>query len=116
MYRTGDLVRRRPDGNLEFLGRADHQVKVRGFRIELGEIEAALCQHAAVREAVVIARGDSGGQRRLVAYIVAADPSEATAGNLRTFLQDKLPEFIIPSAFVIIDSLPLTANGKLDRA
>lgn len=116
LYKTGDLARCLPGGNFEYLGRVDHQVKVRGFRIELGEIEAALCQHAAVREAVVIARGDSTAQRRLVAYVVPNDPSAATTGNLRTFLQDKLPEFIIPSAFVIIDSLPLTANGKLDRA
>ncbi|HSE17010.1 MAG TPA: amino acid adenylation domain-containing protein, partial [Pyrinomonadaceae bacterium] len=115
LYKTGDLARCLPDGNFEYLGRVDHQVKVRGFRIELGEIEAALRQHAAVREAVVIDRHDATAQRRLVAYIVARDPSAATAGNLRTFLQDKLPEFIIPSAFVIIDSLPLTTNGKLDR-
>ncbi|MFY9555517.1 MAG: amino acid adenylation domain-containing protein, partial [Blastocatellia bacterium] len=116
VYKTGDLARYLPDGSLEYLGRVDHQVKVRGFRIELGEIEAALCQHAAVREAVVIAREDSTAQRRLVAYIVASDPSAASPGALRTFLQDRLPEFIIPAAFVMMDTLPLTINGKLDRA
>ena len=111
MYNTGDLARYLPDGNIEFLGRADHQVKIRGFRIELGEIEAALGQHPAVREAVVLAREDAAGEKRLVAYVVA----ESTAEELRRFLKDKLPDHMVPAFFVLLDALPLLSNGKVDR-
>ncbi|HMK71848.1 MAG TPA: amino acid adenylation domain-containing protein, partial [Myxococcaceae bacterium] len=111
LYRTGDLARRRADGCVEFLGRLDHQVKVRGFRVELGEIETALGQHARVREAVVVARGDGPGEKQLVAYTVG----EATAGELRAHLRDRLPEYMVPSAFVALAAMPLSPNGKVDR-
>ncbi|HYP27952.1 MAG TPA: amino acid adenylation domain-containing protein, partial [Blastocatellia bacterium] len=116
LYKSGDLARFLPGGDFEYLGRADHQVKIRGFRIELGEIEAALVQHPGVREAVVLALDDTPSQKRLVGYIVAKDKELATAGNLRKFLQKLLPEILIPSAFVLMESFPLTSNGKLDRA
>ncbi|HVR96707.1 MAG TPA: non-ribosomal peptide synthetase, partial [Thermoanaerobaculia bacterium] len=112
LYRTGDLVRWLPDGDLEFLGRVDHQVKLRGMRVELGEIEAALAGHAAVRECAVLVLDDNG--RRLVAY-VAADPAAAGADELRAFLGESLPAYMVPSLFVFLDALPLTSNGKLDR-
>jgi amino acid adenylation domain-containing protein len=115
MYRTGDLARYMPDGNIEFLGRVDDQVKVRGFRIELGEIETVLSQHEGVREAVVVARPDERGGNRLVAYVVVSEGRTATAGELRRHLKDSLPEYMIPSAFVTLDALPLTPNGKIDR-
>jgi acyl carrier protein len=104
-----------PDGNIEFLGRIDQQVKIRGYRIELGEIETVLGQHSSLREAVVLAREDSPGDRRLVAYVVAAAGSAPSVDTLRGFLQQKLPEYMVPSAFMFLDSLPITPNGKLDR-
>jgi amino acid adenylation domain-containing protein len=113
LYRTGDLARELPGGDLHYLGRVDHQVKIRGFRVELGEIEAGLLRHPAVREAVVGARGDVA-DRRLVAWF-AAGPPAPTARELREHLQKFLPEFMVPSAFVRLDELPRTPNGKVDR-
>ncbi|MGZ5015804.1 MAG: non-ribosomal peptide synthetase, partial [Methylobacter sp.] len=113
LYKTGDLVRYRPDGNIDYLGRIDHQVKIRGFRIELGEIEARLLEIPAVKEAVVIAREDQPGDKRLAAYLVAADSIDVEA--LKARLKDTLPDYMIPGAFVLLDSMPLSANGKLDR-
>jgi amino acid adenylation domain-containing protein len=116
LYRTGDLCRWRPDGNIEFLGRLDHQVKLRGFRIELGEIEAALARHPAIRHAAVLLREDRPGDPRLVAYlIVGKDGNGADDAELRTFLSRGLPDHMIPSAFVRLAGFPLNASGKLDR-
>jgi amino acid adenylation domain-containing protein len=114
LYRTGDVTRRLPDGALEFLGRADDQVKVRGYRVEPGEVEAALARHERVREAVVAVREDVPGEKTLVAYVVAGVPAPSSA-DLRQHLGELLPEYLIPSAFVALDRLPLTPNGKLDR-
>jgi amino acid adenylation domain-containing protein len=133
LYKTGDLACYLPDGNIEYLGRSDHQVKIRGFRIELGEIEAALWQHPAVREAAVIAREDAPGDKRLVAYVVHNPQDQGLqeqAANLqveqvsiaqklipylRSFLQEKLPDYMVPSVFMMLNALPLTPNGKVDR-
>ncbi|KAF9287737.1 hypothetical protein BGZ68_001346 [Mortierella alpina] len=114
MYKSGDLVRYLPDGNLVFMGRNDDQVKVRGFRIELGEIEERLAEHAQVREVIVLATGEGSGNKRLVAYVVAA-PAENLALTLQKHLAASLPEYMIPSAFVRMDVFPLTNNGKVDR-
>ena len=113
LYKTGDLVRRLPSGAIEFLGRLDHQVKIRGFRIELGEIESVLAAHPAVREAVVLAREDVPGEKRLVAYFCSEEDIAATA--LRAHLERALPEYMVPAAYVRLGALPLTPNGKLDR-
>jgi amino acid adenylation domain-containing protein len=116
MYRTGDRARWREDGVLEFLGRDDHQVKVRGFRIELGEVESALAAHPGVREAAVAALDDGTGEARLVAYVVEEDRMPEDAPELRAWLRDRLPDYMVPSLFVALDALPRTANGKTDRA
>jgi amino acid adenylation domain-containing protein len=116
MYRTGDLARRLPDGNIEFIGRIDFQVKIRGFRVELGEIEARLAGYPGVRAAAVIARSDSAGDKRLVAYFATPADQQITAGQLRAHVAASLPEHMIPAAFVRLDSMPLTANGKVNPA
>jgi amino acid adenylation domain-containing protein len=115
LYRTGDLARYRHDGQIEFLGRSDHQVKVRGFRIEPGEVEAVLGKHPQVREGVVVAREDTPGETQLTAYVVPRGRLTPPPSQLRSFLQQKLPAYMIPSAFVMLKALPLTANGKIDR-
>jgi amino acid adenylation domain-containing protein/non-ribosomal peptide synthase protein (TIGR01720 family) len=115
LYWTGDLGRYLLDGNIEFLGRQDFQVKVQGYRIELGEIEAALIQHPTVRAAVATAVGEPRGNKRLVAYIVPNDGHTPPTDELRSFLRNKLPEYMVPSAFVFVEALPLTPNGKVDR-
>jgi acyl carrier protein len=114
MYRTGDLARWLPDGTVEFLGRLDHQVKVRGYRIELGEIEARLVEHEALREAVVMAREEAAGDKRLVAYYISVG-GVVEVEELRQYLLARLPEYMVPAAYVQLDQMPLTANGKLDR-
>ncbi len=115
LYRTGDRARFWKDGNLEFLGRLDHQVKIRGYRIELGEIAAALTDHEAVRDAVVLVREDTTGDRRLVAYVVAAGGEMPPVPELRAHLQSRLPDYMVPAVYLAIDEVPVTANGKLDR-
>ncbi|EGJ28874.1 MULTISPECIES: amino acid adenylation domain-containing protein [Moorena] len=115
VYKTGDLARWRPDGNLEYLGRIDHQVKLRGFRIELGEIESVLGQHPQVQEGVVVVREDSPGNPQLVAYVTHPQGTTVTPSKIRQFLKEKLPDYMVPSVFVTLDSLPVSANGKLDR-
>ncbi|PYS20674.1 MAG: non-ribosomal peptide synthetase [Acidobacteria bacterium] len=117
LYRTGDLVKRRAGGELEFIQRVDEQVKIRGYRIELGEIEAVLGQHAQVREAVVLARADESGAKRLIAYLTEPPEvaSELSLSELRQYLKERLPEYMIPAAYVRLAAWPLTANGKIDR-
>jgi amino acid adenylation domain-containing protein len=115
LYRTGDLGRYLPDGNIEFLGREDFQVKIQGYRVELGEIESALGQHPGIRMVAAKAVGELQGDKRLVAYVVPEPKSAPGTSELRHFLQQKLPEYMIPSAFVLLDELPLTPNGKVDR-
>ena len=115
VYRTGDLVRRRTDGNFEFLGRMDGQIKIRGFRVELGEIETALASHPSVLQAAVILREDTPGDVRLVAYMTPRPGGIPAAGELRTFLLTKLPDYMVPAAFIPMPTFPLTPNGKVDR-
>jgi len=113
LYKTGDLVRYGNDGQIEFVGRIDHQVKIRGFRIELGEIETVLNQHPQVKEAIIIAREDQPGVKRLCAYVIGSE--KLTVSQLRLFLQEKLPQYMVPAFFILLDAFPLTANGKIDR-
>ena len=113
MYRTGDLGRYNRDGSIEYLGRVDHQVKVRGYRIELGEVEAALDEHPAVEQAIVVAREDEPGEKRLVGYVVGN--RQVSSQDLREYLRERLPDYMVPGAIVQLEEMPLTANGKLDR-
>jgi amino acid adenylation domain-containing protein len=115
LYKTGDLARYLPNGNIEFLGRIDHQVKIRGFRIELGEIESVLRQHHGIHETVVVAQEDVAGDKRVVAYFVPTQAAAPTVAELRAFLKEKLPEYMLPSIFVSLERMPLTPNGKVDR-
>src|SRR5262249_19626707 len=115
LYQTGDLARYQPDGKLELLGRLDHQIKIRGFRIELGEIETVLEQHPGVGQSVVMVRQDEGGNSRLVVYLVARQKQTPTSAQLRDFLKERLPEYMVPSVFVFLDALPLNPNGKINR-
>ena len=115
LYKTGDLARYLPNGNIEFLGRIDNQVKIRGFRIELGEVESTLSQYPTVQQCVVTARVDCGSDKHLVAYIVSNQQQKPTTDELRCFLKQKLPDYMVPSAFIFLDTLPLTPNGKIDQ-
>jgi len=115
LYKTGDRVRYLSDGNVEYLGRVDDQVKIRGFRVELGEIETVLRQYPKVQEAVVLAREDIPGEKQLVAYLVPRNEQALAAGDIREFLKENLPDYMIPSIFVILEALPLTSSGKVNR-
>jgi acetyltransferase-like isoleucine patch superfamily enzyme/acyl carrier protein len=115
LYKTGDIVAYAPDGQLRYLGRADHQVKIRGYRIELSEVEAALSRHQAVRDVVVTARDVAPGDKQLVAYLVADQEPTLAPQALRTFLQEELPSYMIPTLFIMLDTLPLNPSGKIDR-
>jgi hypothetical protein len=115
LYRTGDVARYLPDGNVEFLGRTDHQVKIRGYRIELDEIQSVLFEHALVRDAVVTAIEGAPGDSYLSAYIVSSQQPPPEPEQLRAFLREKLPDYMVPSAFTFLDALPLSPNGKVDR-
>lgn len=115
LYKTGDLARHNPDGTIEFLGRIDHQIKIRGFRIELGEIEAVLVKHPAVREIVVLAREEQHTDKQLVAYVVPNQNHTPTTSELRNYLKGQLPEYMLPAVFILLDALPLSPNGKIDR-
>jgi amino acid adenylation domain-containing protein len=115
LYRTGDLARYLPNGAIEFLGRRDHQVKVRGFRIELGEIEAALSSHPLVQQSIILVREDEAGEGRLIAYFVPAQESRPATEELRRWMDQRLPHYMVPSAFVMLEQMPLTPNGKVDR-
>src|SRR5262249_45330505 len=116
LYNTGDLVRHLEDGNIEFLGRGDNQVKIRGFRVELGEIESALHGHPAVREAVAVVRNESTGMRRLLAYVSADRKEHVSVDQLASYLRERLPAPMVPSRFILMERLPMTSNGKVDRA
>jgi acyl-coenzyme A synthetase/AMP-(fatty) acid ligase len=115
LYRTGDLARYLPDGNIEFLGRIDDQVKIRGFRVEPGEIESVLNQHSDVHDCVVVVRDDDMQTKRLIAYVVPKQQPSPTAGDLRDFLRQRLPDYAVPSNVVLLDALPRTPHGKIDR-
>ena len=115
IYCTGDLGRLLPDGSLEFIGRKDFQVKIRGYRVELSEVETILNQHPHLRQSVVVAHEDAPGEKRIIAYVVPIETQELTPSDLRAFLQNKLPDYMLPAAFVFLQSLPLTPNGKVDR-
>ena len=116
LYKTGDVARYLPDGNLEYVGRKDRQIKIRGFRVELGEVELALAQHAAIQEAYLTAYEEEAGQKRLVAYVVCDQGEEAlTTSALRKFLKERLPDYMIPAIFIFLDQLPLNSNGKVDQ-
>jgi acyl-CoA synthetase (AMP-forming)/AMP-acid ligase II len=115
LYKTGDLARYLPDGSILYLGRLDHQVKIRGNRIELGEIEATLSQHPSVREVVVVAHEYSPGDNRLAAYVVSKQEQSISISQLRDFLSKKLPEYMIPASYIMLDTMPLSPNGKVNR-
>ncbi len=115
LYKTGDIARYLPNGDIEYLGRIDHQVKIRGFRVELAEVESILSRHPEIEAALAVVREDQPGDKRLVAYVVPADKSNLSISSLRQFLKEKLPNYMVPSAFVMLDCLPVSANGKIDR-